>query len=311
MFLVCFQGRSWPGGDRLAWSLCFLFFTFSPLILNLLFIIIICCSLAVPVSSLVPKRLMRSLFRLRYCVILLCSSAANSCAKVQTFTVQLITLVLAYVQITSAGLWSHNEPLTEEIDGPDKETSTEIEKSTNVDGNGSPHLAAPSWLSWISSDAKMVKSQLESWKTDNDGLESQREVSISTERFKSASDDVTGKVSKDVPRSRFFASPKESLRAAIFHIGRKWHGRLSFFLRLARRILGGFWVRFMMLSLFRSLSINWLPIASDISGCNTQWLMRAYFLHQIYFAKQFQLNRASFPCRTLLVLIWILIFPSG
>lgn len=194
--------------------------------------------------------------------------------------------------------------MTEEIDVRDKETSTEIDESANVDGNGSPHSAAPSWLSWISSDAKMVKSQLEFWKTDNDVLESQRDVSIGTERFKPASDDVTGKVSKDVPRSRFFASPKESLRAAIFHIGRKWHGRLSFFLRLTRRILGGFWVRFFydVISVL-CLSMNWLPIASDISGCNTHWLMRAYFLHQIYFTKHFQLNRASFPCRTLLVLI--------
>ncbi|XP_042020928.1 membralin-like protein At1g60995 isoform X2 [Salvia splendens] len=87
----------------------------------------------------------------------------------------------------------------------------------------------------------MVKSRLQFWKTDNDVLESQREISISSERFKPPSDDVIVKVSKDVPRNKFFVSPKESLRAAIFHIGRKWHGRLSFFLRLARRTLGGLW----------------------------------------------------------------------
>ncbi|KAI3450950.1 hypothetical protein Pfo_007615 [Paulownia fortunei] len=154
-------------------------------------------------------------------------------------SVQLSDAQLIQIKITSAGLWSHNESVNDLVD--DTETDTEIEKPTNVDGDGSPQLAAKSWLSWISSDTRVVKSPLEIWKTDNDVLESQREGSISSERFKPASDDVTVKVSKDVPRSRFFISPKESLRAAIIHIGKKWHGRLSFFLRLARRILGGLW----------------------------------------------------------------------
>lgn len=153
------------------------------------------------------------------------------------------SVLLAVLQITSAGLWSHNEPINEEIYALNKETGAESEEPNNADGDNSPHLASDSWLSWISSDAKMLKSRLEFWKTDNDVLESQREISISSERLKPASDDVIMKVSKDVPRSRFFVSPKESLRAAIFHIGRKWHGRLSFFLRLASRILGGLWVR--------------------------------------------------------------------
>ncbi|KAL2236269.1 UNVERIFIED_CONTAM: Membralin-like protein [Sesamum indicum] len=162
-----------------------------------------------------------------------CSSEFSS---VQTSDAQLIQIT-----ITSAGLWSHNEAVNDVIDVHDTETEIEIGKPTNVDGNGSPHLAAKSWLSWISSDAKRVRSQSGFWKTDNDALESQQEFPIGNERFKPASDDVTVKVSKDVPRSRFFISPKESLRAAIMHIGKKWHGRLSFFLRLARRTLGGLW----------------------------------------------------------------------
>ncbi|KAH6810161.1 S3 self-incompatibility locus-linked pollen protein [Perilla frutescens var. frutescens] len=179
---------------------------------------------------------------------------------------------LIQIKITSAGLWSHNEPVNKEIDTHDEETVTESEEPANVDANGSPHLAENSWLSWISPDAKMVKSRLEFWKTDSDVLESQREVSISSERFKSASDDVIVKVGKDVPRSRFFTSPKESLRAAIFHIGRKWHGRLSFFLRLARRILGGLWdiaginlnfdipkwLKILHLDKFNSYAVQWL-----------------------------------------------------
>ncbi|KAG6397352.1 hypothetical protein SASPL_143519 [Salvia splendens] len=90
---------------------------------------------------------------------------------------------LIQIKITSAGLWSHNEPINQEIDAHAKETGAESEEHTNVDGGGSPHLAADSWLSWISSDAKMMKSRLQFWKTDNDVLESQRESSISCERL--------------------------------------------------------------------------------------------------------------------------------
>lgn len=170
--------------------------------------------------------------------------------------VQKFNTFLVFLQITSAGLWSHTG---QDIGAHNHEICTECEDSTTLDSHASPSLAADSWLSWISSDAKMVKSRLQFWKTDNYVLESPREISISSERFKPGSDDATIKVSKDVPRTRLFVSPKESLRAAIFHIGKKWHGRLSFFLRLARRILGGLWVRYMMLSIF----ISWFLMASE------------------------------------------------
>ncbi|PIN20027.1 hypothetical protein CDL12_07284 [Handroanthus impetiginosus] len=155
-------------------------------------------------------------------------------------SVQMSDAQLIQIKITSAGLWSHNESVNDIVNDHDSGTDTETEKPTSVD-RGSPHLVAESWLSWISSDASSGRSPFEFWKTDNDVLESQRESSISSERFKPASDDVPVKVSKDMLRSRFFVSPKESLRAAIIHIGKKWHWRLSFFLRLARRILGGLW----------------------------------------------------------------------
>ncbi|KAG6394603.1 hypothetical protein SASPL_145192 [Salvia splendens] len=119
---------------------------------------------------------------------------------------------LILIKITSAGLWAHNEPNNQEIDSRNKETSAESEEPTNVDGGGSPHLAANSWLSWISSDAKMVKSRLEFSKTDSDVLESQRENSISSERFKPASDEMVIKASEDVPRNRFFISKANSWR---------------------------------------------------------------------------------------------------
>ncbi|KAL0349487.1 UNVERIFIED_CONTAM: Membralin-like protein [Sesamum radiatum] len=161
-----------------------------------------------------------------------------------------------------AGLWSHNEAVNDVIDVHDTETDIEIEKPTNVDGNGLPHLATKSWLSWISSDTKRVRSQSGFWKTDNDALESQQEFPIGSERFKPASDDVTVKVSKDVPRSRFFISPKESLRAAIMHIGKKCMG-VIFLFRLARRTLGGLWVRH---DIF--LTLPFPGMASNVYECN-------------------------------------------
>lgn len=188
----------------------------------------------------------------------MCKTTNLSCST--DYDYDSFSVLLARLQITSAGLWSHSGPIIEEIDAQNEENPTESEESTTLDKDGSPHLAANSWLSWISPDAMMVKSRLD--KTDNNVLESQRDISISSERFKPASDDAIMKVSNDVPRSRFFVSPKESLRAAIFHIGRKWHGRLSFFLRLARRILGGLWVRYMMISFFISLFMNWFLMAS-------------------------------------------------
>ncbi|KAL0379305.1 UNVERIFIED_CONTAM: Membralin-like protein [Sesamum radiatum] len=108
-------------------------------------------------------------------------------------SVQMSDAQLIQITITSAGLWSHNEAVNDVIDVHDTETDIEIEKPANIDGNGTPHLATKSWLSWISSDTKRVRSQSGFWKTDNDPLESQQEFPIGSERFKPASDDVTVK----------------------------------------------------------------------------------------------------------------------
>lgn len=153
--------------------------------------------------------------------------------------VQMSDAQLIQIKITSVGLWSHNESVNDVIDVHDTETVTESENPSNIDEDGSHH-AAKSWLSWVSADTRRVMSPLEFWKTENDVLEPQQDVSIGGERLKSSSDDATLKASKDV-RSRFFSSPKESLRAAIMHIAKKWHGRLSFVLKLVKQILGGLW----------------------------------------------------------------------
>ncbi|GFP93380.1 membralin [Phtheirospermum japonicum] len=208
-------------------------------------------------------------------------------------SVQISDAQLIRIKITSAGLWSHNESENDVIDVHDAEADSEIEKPTNVHEDGSHHLAASSWLSWISSDTRRVKSPLDVWKTDNDDLVSQREVSIGSERLEPASDDVTVKAGKDVPRSRFLISPKESLRAAIIHIGKKWHGRLSLFLRLARRILGGLWdiaginlnfdipkwLKILHLDKLNSYAVQWLEKRSNaFEPAYLYTLEKGYFL---------------------------------
>ncbi|KAL3844973.1 hypothetical protein ACJIZ3_002376 [Penstemon smallii] len=123
---------------------------------------------------------------------------------------------LVRIKITSAGLWSHNESVYDDvIDVLESENENQILKATKVDGDESNVMDTESWLTWITSEA--------------------------SESFKPPSDDVMVKISKDVSRSKFFISPKETLRAAIIHLGKKWHGRLSFVWRLASRILGGLW----------------------------------------------------------------------
>ncbi|CAA0833971.1 Unknown protein [Striga hermonthica] len=192
-------------------------------------------------------------------------------------SVQLSGAQLIQIRITSAGLWSHNDSVNGVVDVHDAEAASETQNPLNLEEDGSPHSASKSWLSWISSDMRRLKSSLDVWKSDSDVLVSDQEVSISSERFKPASDDTPVKSSKDVQWKRFFISPKEFLRAAIVHIGKKWHGRLSFFLRFTRRILGGLWdisginlnfdipkwLRILHLDRLNSYAVQWLEKRSN------------------------------------------------
>lgn len=200
------------------------------------------------------------------------------------------------IKITSAGLWSHNETDFDVVDGPGTETNTEIHKATKVDGDDSPFFdSSESWLSWTSSDARRRKSFSDIWKADSNVFDSQHEISTSGENLKPASDDSTVKASKDVPssRGRFFLSPKESLRAALVHLGRKWHGRISFFLRFAKRILAGLWdiaginlnfdvpkwLKILHLDRLNSYAVQWLEKRSNAFEPTYFYTMeKGYFL---------------------------------
>ncbi|KAL7247922.1 hypothetical protein ACSBR2_002764 [Camellia fascicularis] len=160
-----------------------------------------------------------------------CSSELTG---VETTEAQLIQ-----IKITSAGLWSQNVPQHDVIDVPVKETKTENLKVE--DGDGLIFLAAKSLVNWIGSSAKKDKLTFKFWKINHEHLESQPEISTSSESSKPDVDDVVLKINKEESRFRFPLLAKESFKAAIVRICRKWHGRLSFCWRHAKRILGGLW----------------------------------------------------------------------
>ncbi|XAR51068.1 hypothetical protein NMG60_11005596 [Bertholletia excelsa] len=160
-----------------------------------------------------------------------CSSELSG---VKTTEAQLIQ-----IKITSAGLWTQNESQYDAIDVPGKERETE---SLKVEyGDGLTFLVRNFWLNWISSGSKKGKVTLKFWKTENELRETQPEISSRDESFKPAVDDVIPKISKEESRFRFPISAKESFKAVIIRICRKWYGRLSFCWRHVKRILGALW----------------------------------------------------------------------
>lgn len=110
------------------------------------------------------------------------------------------------------------------------------------DGDGLTFLDTEFWLNWIGSGTKKGKWAMKFWKNDYDTVEPHPEVSTSGESSNPAIDDGVPKINREESRFRFPMSAKESFKAAVFRIYRKWDGRLSFCWRHGKRILGGLWV---------------------------------------------------------------------
>lgn len=144
----------------------------------------------------------------------------------------------SFVQITSAGLWSQNEPQYDAKYVIDQDTTANDQKVADQSVDESTSLGAQFWSNWVSSSGRSGKSALKFWKSDNELLESQPETSTSSDNV----EDTFRKTKKDESRSKFPLSAKESLKAAIFRIIRKWHGRFSFLWKHSTRILGSLWV---------------------------------------------------------------------
>ncbi|XP_057482195.1 membralin-like protein At1g60995 [Actinidia eriantha] len=198
---------------------------------------------------------------------------------------------LIQIKITSDGLWSQNESQYDAIDVPIKETQSEDLKVE--DGDGLKILAAKFWLNWIGSGTKKGKLGFKFWKTDNEILEPLPEISSSGESSKPAVNDAVPKINKEESRFRFPLSAKDSFKAVINRICRKWYGRLSFCWRHVKRILGGLWdiagihlnldvpkwLRVLHLDRLNSYAVQWLDKKSKAFEPTYLYTMeKGYFL---------------------------------
>nr|GEW40543.1 membralin like [Tanacetum cinerariifolium] len=191
------------------------------------------------------------------------------------------------VQITSAGLWSQNEPQDDAKDFVDIETKANDQKVADQNVDESTSLDAQFWSNWVSSSGMSGKSAMEFWKTDK---ESQPETSISSDVI----EDTYKKTKIDEPpRSRFPMLAKESLKAAMLRVIRKWHGRFSFLWKHSTRILASLWdiagihlnidvnkcLRILHLDKINSLAVQWLETRSNAFEPTYLYTMeKGYFL---------------------------------
>ncbi|KAL7601690.1 hypothetical protein Lser_V15G23177 [Lactuca serriola] len=213
-----------------------------------------------------------------------CSSELTGVATTEAQLIQ--------IKITSAGLWSQSESGYDSKNVVDKETESNDLKVAEQNVDKSNFEDAQFWSTWVSSSSRSGKSPLKFWKSDNELLESQSETSTNTENV----EDTFRKPKKDESRSRFLMSAKESLKAAIFRVLRKWHGRLSFFWRHSTRILGSIWkmqdiagihlhidiykyLRILHLDKLNSLAVQWLETRSNAFEPTYLYTMeKGYFL---------------------------------
>ncbi|GJV72540.1 membralin-like protein [Tanacetum coccineum] len=194
---------------------------------------------------------------------------------------------LIQIKITSAGLWSQNEPQDDAKDLVDIETKANDQKVADQNVDESTSLDAQFWSNWVSSSGMSGKSAMEFWKTDK---ESQPETSISSDVI----EDTYRKTKIDEPpRSRFPMSAKESLKAAMLRVIRKWHGRFSFLWKHSTRILASLWdiagihlnidvnkcLRILHLGKINSLAVQWLETRSNAFEPTYLYTMeKGYFL---------------------------------
>ncbi|PWA58690.1 hypothetical protein CTI12_AA397540 [Artemisia annua] len=210
-----------------------------------------------------------------------CSSELTGVATTEAQLIQ--------IKITSAGLWSQTESQYDAKDIIDKETKVNDQKVTDQNVDESTSLDAQFWSNWVSSSGMSGKSALKFWKTDNELLESQPETSISSDVI----EDAYRKTKKDESRSRFPMSAKESLKAAMLRVIKKWHGRFSFLWKHSTRILGSLWdiagihlnidvnkcLRILHLDKINSLAVQWLETRSNAFEPTYLYTMeKGYFL---------------------------------
>ncbi|CDP12573.1 unnamed protein product [Coffea canephora] len=200
---------------------------------------------------------------------------------------------LIQIKITSDGLWTWNESEYNEINGLEGRYADGKSEVESANGDEPTILSAKLGLDWLTSGAIRDKSPLKLWRTYGEFLESQAEGSTVGEGLEQSADDGVHKINKDASHSRFYMSPKESLKAAIVHLGRKWHGRVSFLWRIVKRILGGLWdisginlnldipkwLKILHLDRLNAYAVHWLGKRSNVFEPTYLYTMeKGYFL---------------------------------
>lgn len=182
---------------------------------------------------------------------------SSELSGVETREAQLIR-----IKISSAGMWSENDSKSKAMDNSEKETAVDnLKISSNADGDELSLLAAEYWFNWIGSSARRVI-----------------------------------KVSKVDPRSSFFLSARESIKAAITHFCKKWYRRLSFIWRHATQVIRTFqklwsiagihlnldfprWFHILHLDRLNSFVVEWLEKRSKAFEPTYLYTMeKGYFL---------------------------------
>lgn len=185
---------------------------------------------------------------------------------------------LIQIKISSAPLWSQNVFESEVIDIHDKDIADEKHDVDPAEDEGPNLLSVKLWLDWISSGSSRGKSPLNFWKNHEKGLDSQPDDSSNSDSMIPLEEDVQ-KPKKDGSHGRFSISPKESLKAAFFHLGRKWYRRIYSVWGFTKRILGGLWdisgihlnldvpkwLKILHLDKLNSYAVQWLGKRSKLS----------------------------------------------
>ncbi|XP_071704123.1 membralin-like protein At1g60995 [Rutidosis leptorrhynchoides] len=213
---------------------------------------------------------------------------------------------LIQIKITSAGLWSRNKPWYKSKNVRnkpwyksknvnDQETIADDQQVVDQSIDGSTFLDARSWSNWVSSSGRNGKSALKFWKLNHELLETQPEISTSSNIVK----DTLEKNKKDESRIRSPMSTKELLKIAMLPIIRKWYDRFSFLWKHSTRILGSLWytrklqdvagihlnidinkcLRILYLDKINSLAVQWLETRSNAFEATYLYTMeKGYFL---------------------------------
>ncbi|XP_004485491.1 membralin-like protein At1g60995 [Cicer arietinum] len=182
---------------------------------------------------------------------------------------------LIQIKITSAGLWSHNDPESNIIDSSEAEAVKDKMEVSDVNQDELTFLGSKFLWNWIGTGARRGKLAFKFWKTDTEFLEEQAETSTSSQNSRLVVEEAVIKIDKEEPRSSFTLSAKETLKAAIIHFGKKWYRRISFIWRHTMQIIGSFQKLWDIAGVHLNLDIpKWMHILhlDKVNSNAVQWL---------------------------------------